>query len=121
MASPLSGSLATTINRAMSSLFLDATYTEDTPSVGSPDVDSFDPPPPISTTYTCKAIVESYSERFRLDGLVEQNDRKVLILAKSLAVVPKAGGRVTISGITFTAIEVTTDPATAVWEVRGRM
>lgn len=120
MASPLAGSLAATINSAMSSLFLDAVYTVDVPGVSSPDVDSFDPPAPVPTDYPCKAIVENYSERFRLDGTVKQTDRKVLILARSLSVKPEIGGRVTIGGITFTAIDVATDPATAAWEVQGR-
>lgn len=118
MTSPLTGSLARTIGNAMAGLFLDAVLTRDAPGVGG---DPFDPPAPVATDYRCKAIVEAYREQFRLDGLVEQNDRKVLILANSLSIRPAAGDRVTISGITFTVIEVSTDPAEAVWTCRGRM
>lgn len=119
MASPLSGSLAATIGAALNSLFLDATFAVDAAYAGSPDV-PFDPPAPSTTTYTCKAIVEQYAERYRLDGSAKQDERKVLILADSLSVTPAIGNRITISGITFTIIEVQTDPARAVWDCRGR-
>ena len=118
--SPLSGSLAATIGAAFNSLFLDATLTRDVEVTDSPDRESFDPADPTQTAYSCKAIVETYSQMFRRDGLVEANDRKVLILATSLAVTPKAGDRVTISGVTFMVMEVETDPAVAVWTCQGR-
>jgi hypothetical protein len=118
MTSPLSGSLAKTIGSAFKGLFLDAVLTRETPGTGG---DPFDPPPPVVTTYSCKAVVEAYSDYFRKSGLVNAADRKVLILAASLAVKPQAGDRVTIQHITFTLSEVSTDPATAVWECRGAM
>lgn len=118
MASPLAGSLATSVFKAMRGLFLDATLTRD---VEGTITDPADPPAPTPTPYDCKAIVETYAERFRLDGTVHENDRKVLILANSLSVTPKAGDRVSIRSITFTIQEVMTDPAIAVWECRGRM
>jgi hypothetical protein len=103
----------------MKGLFLDATLTRDV-IPDSPAYDPADPPVPSSTDYTCKAIVEVYSDYFRKNGLVDAKDRKVLILADSLSVTPKANDRVTISGVTFTVMEVDTDPATAVWECKGR-
>lgn len=120
MTSPLSGSLATSIYKAMKGLFIDATLTRDTASTNSPDVDRFDPPAPTSTNYACKAIVETYREQFRLDGLVQANDRRVLILANSLSVTPTVNDRVTIRGIVFTVIAVETDPALAVYTCQGR-
>jgi len=118
MTSPLSGSLARTIGGAMQRLFLPAALARDVPAVGG---DPFDPPAPTTAHYSCRAIVEAYSEKFRLDGTVQQNDRKVLILANSITVRPQPNDRITISGITFTVIEVSTDPAEAVWTCRGRM
>jgi hypothetical protein len=117
----LEGSLAATIGRAFTPLFLDAVLTRDTVSSNSPDIDSFDPPPPTSTDYTCKAIVENYRDRYATDTMISERDRKVLILATSLALTPIEGDRVTIRGITFTVLDVVTDPAIAVWECRGRM
>ena len=121
MASPLAGSLAATIGAAFYSLFLDATLTRDTDGSNSPDIDRFDPPAPTSTDYPCKAIVETYKNRYSKDSTIGDKDRKVLILATSIEVPPIPGDRVTISGVNFTVLDVVTDPATAVWECRGCM
>ena len=118
MTSPLSGSLARTIGAAFNTLFLDAVLTRDVPVV-SPD--PADPLPPTQATYACKSMVESYSDYFKANNLVDAKDRKVLILATSLSVRPKAGDRITISGVTFTLSEVSTDPAEAVWTCKGSM
>lgn len=118
MASPLSGSLAKTVGKAFNSLFLEAEISRDVPVI-SPD--PADPLPPQTATYGCKAIVEGYSDYYKTNGLVDAKDRKVLILATSLGVRPKPGDRVTISNITFTLQDVSTDPAEAVWTARGRM
>jgi hypothetical protein len=118
MASPLSGSIATQIYKGMKALFLDATYTVD---VAGTITDPADPPAPTPTNYACLAIVEKYSDYFSKQGLVQDGDRKVLILANSLSVRPVVNSRITISGITFTTIKVDTDPATAIWEIQGRM
>ncbi len=53
-------------------------------------------------------------------------DRKVLILAKSLAVQPVVNSRVTprigqYAGVQFTVVNVSTDPAAAVWTLQGRL
>jgi hypothetical protein len=114
--SPLSGSLARTIGSAFSWLFLDAVLSVDSVAGGG---DPFDPPAPTTTTYACKAIVDDYSDYYRANGLVGAKDRKILILATSVAVLPRQGNRVTVGGDTFTIISVKTDPATAVWECQG--
>lgn len=118
MTSPLEATLAAQVYKGMKALFLDATLTRDVPGVIT---DPADPPAPTPTPYACKAIVETYSNYFRANGLVDIKDRKVLILANSVSIQPTANDRVTISGITFTVMEVGTDPATAVWECKGRM
>lgn len=117
MTSPLLGSLAKTIGKAMGGLFLDATLTRDVQGVGS---DPADPPAPTPVEYACKAIHEQYSERFRLEGLVRDGDRKVLILATSLDVEPSPGDRITIDGFVFLIINTATDPARAVWTCQAR-
>lgn len=120
MASPLEGALAKQVGKAFSKLFMAATLTRDVvPS--SPAYDAFDPPAPVPVDYPCKAVVENYADKFRLEGLVQTNERKVLILATSLSVRPQPNDRVTIRGITFTVVDVKTDPAESVWELRGSM
>lgn len=118
MTSPLSGSLAKTIGKAFNSLFLPAMLVRDVPQTGG---DPADPLPPLPANFPCRGMVESYSQYLRANGLVQANERKVLILAFSLGVRPAAGDRVTIRGVTFTLLEVSTDPAEAVWECKGQM
>lgn len=123
MTSPLAGSLAKTIGGAFKSLFFDAVLTRDGPTTG-PD---YDPTPGAPLTFACKAIVEVYSVSFRAAGLVQQNERRVLILAASLNIQdvdasrrkPQPGDVLTINGTTFSILEVETDPATAIWTCRG--
>jgi hypothetical protein len=121
MASLLSGSLAAVIHKATKGLFLNATLTRDVAGTPSPDTEDFDPVAPTEVEYDCKAIHESYAERYRLDGPVKQSDRKVLILAQSLAVTPIEGDLITIRSETFTIIEISSDPALACWECKARV
>ena len=123
MTSPLSGALAKTIGKAMSGIFLDATLTRD----GSPTGPPYDPTPGAPTDYPCKAIVDEWDAYYRQGGLVSKTDRKVLVLASTLAVAPLSGDRITIEGLTLTVVPngsgqpaVSTDPATAVWTLRAR-
>ena len=121
MASPLDG-IASQIFGAFKDIFRDAVLVRASFTGASPDI-AFDPPAPTETEYPCKALVTKYSAMLRAEGVVDANDRKVLILANSLdtGIVPAAQNRVTIRGITFTIQEVETDPALAVWTCRGRL
>jgi hypothetical protein len=123
MTSPLLGSLATTIGKAMSGLFLDATLSRDTASAGG---DPWNKPPPTTATYACKAIHEDWGVSYVAGGLVNEGDVKVLVLASTLTIEPLPGDRVTIRSKTFTVVPqgsgqppVTTDPAKAVWTLRA--
>jgi hypothetical protein len=118
MISPLTNSIANTIYKAMKGLFLDATITRDTITPSSPDV-PFDPPTPTQTDYACKAIVEEYSDFYKLNGLVRDNERKFIILNKSLSITPQPGDRITIRGQTYSISSVVADPALATWTCKG--
>lgn len=126
MASPLSGSLARTIGSAMASLFLDTTITRD---VAGTITDPADPPAPTTTSFTCKAIRETYGVGHRSGGLVQSKDVKIIILQTSLATTPQPGDRITITGMggPWTIVSegagqpaVQADPANATWECRAR-
>ncbi|MDB5620520.1 hypothetical protein [Tardiphaga sp.] len=118
MTSPLAGSLARTIGAAFNTLFLPAVLVRDVPQTGG---DPADPLPPLAANFPCRAVVEAYSQFYRANNLVQAGERKVLILATSVGVKPTAGDRVTIQGITFAISEVSTDPATAIYECKGAM
>jgi hypothetical protein len=128
MTSPLAGSLAKTIGKAMQGLFLDAELVREVDGVVNPDR-PFDPPARTEKRFPCKAIHDEFSSTLLAGGLVNADDVKVLILAASLSVTPQSGDRVVIRGKTFTIVPgggsdgkkaaVSTDPAMAVWECRG--
>lgn len=123
MTSPLLGQLAATIGVAMSSLFLDATLTRDTSSASS---DPAEPGAPTQQTYACKAIEEEYSSGVRGQGLVDEQDVQLLVLASTLATEPRSGDRITIRSSTYTIVPansagvkaVRSDPARATWMCR---
>lgn len=117
MVSPLEGGIKRTVARSFRKLFLDATLERD---VSTPGAEPWDPPVTSTTEYSCKAIVDQYEERFRLEGTVQAGDRKVLVLADTLSTDPQANDRITIRSETFTVISVATDPAKATWELMAR-
>lgn len=108
---------------ALDDVFRDAVYEVDGPSTGP----AYDPTPGTPTRYRCKALNETWSSYQRANGLVDGADRKILILAATLKVEPKVGGRLTIEGRTFRIVSdggsqaaVERDPAGATWTCRGR-
>lgn len=123
MTSPLLGSLAKTMAKALGPVFLNAVYEIDTPGTGP----SYDPGEPMTASHPCKAIEDEWDAYYRRGGLISGDDRKILILAKTLAVEPQEGGRITIRGKVFTVYSdgqgqpaVASDPALATWVVRAR-
>lgn len=123
MASPLLG-LAKTIGGAMAGIFYDATLSRD---VATPGPNDWTPGPVVTTSYPCKALPDTWGAYSISGGLVAAQDAKLLVLASTLAVKPTEGDRITVQGVTYTISSdggsrpaVGTDPAKAVWELRGR-
>ena len=116
MTSLLEGPLAKTIGKALTPLFYAATLTHQTVTGG----DGYDP---TTTTadYACKGIVDEYSAFDIANSLAQFNDRKILVLATSLSVTPKPDDTITIRGVTYRVVNVSTDPALAVWVLQGRI
>ncbi len=109
MVSPLAGSLARTIGKAMAGLFLPATLTRG------------------GTTYPCRAIYEDWGKASGPGGVITNPDVKALVLAQSLAVEPDSGDIVALQGSTFVVVSnkdtvnaVSTDPARATWTLVGK-
>lgn len=123
MTSPILG-LAKTVGKALNGIFLDAVLTREIPGSGP----VYDPGPPTTVTYSCKALTESYGAYTRGQGLVAATDMKVMILATSLSVEPKPLDRIAIASQGFSGQIVAgdtpgqppvgTDPAKALWECR---
>ena len=114
-------SLPATINSAFKSIFYDAVMTVDVVP-NSPPYDPADPPAPVPVSYPAKAYVEKYSAYYRANSLVEASDRKVIVLAKSLAIEPVNGARITVNNVTFSIIAYDDGGSNrSVWEIQGRM
>lgn len=123
MASPLLG-LPKALAKAASFLFFDATLTRETQGAGA---NAWTPGASTTATYRCKAMVDTWSAFQIAGGMVAAGDLKVLILANTLSVQPQDGDKITVRGETVTLTSaggslpaVSTDPAKAVWECRGR-
>jgi len=109
------------VNDAFGDVFYDAVMTVDV-IPNSPPYDPADPPAPVPVDYSCKAFVSKFSAYYQANSLVEAGDRKVTVLAKSLAIQPVNGARITVQGITFTIITYDDGGSNrSVWEIQGRM
>ena len=109
MTSPLAGSLARTIGKALAPVFLPATLTRG------------------GTLYPCRGIYEQWGKGSGPGGALTNPDVKALLLANSLAVEPNVGDVVTLQGSTFVVVSnvdtkqaVSTDPARATWSLIGK-
>jgi hypothetical protein len=114
----LDGDLAADIGAALGDVALDVVVTR-TPMVPGPN--PWDPPTlgtPVN--HACKGWDDSY-DTDRIDGTVIQvDDRKVVILADSLAIEPALTDAVTVRGSTYTIVSIASDPAHATWTLQAR-
>lgn len=107
------------VNGAFGDVFYDAVMTVDVPQ-DSPD--PADPLPPVPTSFGCKAYVTKYSAYYRANSLVREEDRKVIVLAKSLAIPPVIGARITVQGVPFSIISFDDGGSNrSIWEIQGRL
>ena len=102
----------------MAITFLPSVLTRDVEQ-DSPAPDPGNPPNIVQVEYPCKGIVEDYSDFYKLQSLVQANERKILVLANSLATVPQENDKITIRGKTYTVVSVGSDPALATYELKA--
>jgi hypothetical protein len=114
----LEGELAETIGDALlgADIPLDLVVTRSTSGGGG---DPWDPDPPTLTDYPCKGFVDSYTALERAGTLIEASDVKVVIVAKTLAIKPTPADTVKVRGKTYSIVNVSADPAVALWELQG--
>jgi hypothetical protein len=70
--------------------------------------------------YPCKALVDDYSDMRRATASIPAHDRKIIILAASVAVQPAVGQAIRAEGRDWQIISLLRDPAAATWECQGR-
>lgn len=71
--------------------------------------------------YACSGWVDDYAAAEHVDSNVLVSDRKVYVVASTLAIVPVPGNTVTIGGSTFTIIATALDPAGTAWVCQCRI
>lgn len=75
---------------------------------------------PTSIDYACRGFVDDYAAGLVDGTLITAQDRRVMLVARSLAVAPIVGDRITIESATYAVQRVTRDPATAMWTLQAR-
>jgi hypothetical protein len=108
------------VNGAMGSLvFRDAVL--NVPGTATPDGEGgFIPGTPVARA--CKALVDDYSDYRRQALGIPANDRKIIVLAWSIAAgaVPETGHGIVAENRTWQVISVVRDPAAATYELQAR-
>lgn len=78
------------------------------------------------TTDETEGFVEDYNERMKTQGVVQDNDRRIILIANELDITPSVGGSdhepdtITIEGSDYTVVHVKRDPAGATFTIQGR-
>lgn len=72
------------------------------------------------TSHPCKALVDDYSDFRRSASGIPAHDRKIIILAATLAVSPSVGHTIHVESRDWQIINLSRDPAAATWEAQGR-
>lgn len=111
--------IASVLNQAMGSGLLSASLTK----VVAGSRDPLNPTGGQQSTYTTyigRGFVEMYAERDIDESLVEQGDRKIILLGASLSAVPQTNDRLLIEGDEFRIVRVTRDPAAATYVCQAR-
>lgn len=76
--------------------------------------------PPVTTT--SEGIIEEFSNELLANGLLTEEQRMILVLAKPLSFDPKAGQKIEIGGEKFTIVGTPRrDPAKATWSIKGEL
>lgn len=111
-------SLPSIIGAAFSDIFRDATLSRVTRGAS----DGRGGYAQTTTTDACKALVTEYTAWQRQSAGIPANERKILVLASTLesGMAPKTGDMLTIQGRVWSIVEVSSDPANATYECRGK-
>lgn len=72
---------------------------------------------PTTATHSCKGYVSTWTDKQLSQTLVQDGDRKIVLLADSLTVTPKPGDKITINSNDYIIREqgVMIDPSTSIY------
>jgi len=71
--------------------------------------------------YNCMGWIDDYDAASRAGSLVQQNDRKVFVVASTLVIAPIVTDRLVVGTTLYTIIGVQRDPAGACWVLQCRV
>ncbi|MBG0802118.1 hypothetical protein IYW40_11600 [Methylocystis sp. H4A] len=114
----LDGGLASDIAAALGDVAIDVTLTREE-EIG-PGPNPWDPPITAPVDYQCLGWLDAFDASWIAQGLVQESDVRVIIIATSLATTPVLGDALTVGGQTFLIAGVRHDPALATWDLVGR-
>lgn len=123
MVSPLAGSLARAVGKAMGSVLLPVTLSRSTEGYYDPATMTY--VPGETATFTGKGMIEDFDSMslqrataYADGSLIQPGDRKVLVMAHGLGTTPEPTDEVTVNGEgPFAVQSVTTDPAGATFSL----
>lgn len=114
MAGLLTGGIAKIVAGATKSVTYAISLVRPVSAAGS---NAWDTGTVTETTYACRGMVSDYTE-FQINGKnIQVGDRKILIIANTLAtgIVPVPDDHIVAQGETYLIIQVVRDPATATY------
>lgn len=117
MTSPLAGSLARQLGRALKPMMLPMTLRRVTTGPYDPATGTTSA---VETDYPCKGYVDSYNRQLEAAQLVQANDRKVLILSSTLDATPSLSDKLVIDSVSYTIHHISRDAAGATWTLQAR-
>ncbi|MBJ3777874.1 hypothetical protein [Acuticoccus mangrovi] len=116
----LVGPLATEIAAALEAEGVPYAVTVTRMEGGEP-ANPWDPPTdPVPTEYPCRGWRDEWDQDVVDGTLIQQNDVKIVVLATTLSIVPTSSETVTVDGLTYNIINITTDPANATFTLQAR-
>lgn len=75
---------------------------------------------PTAASYTARGWIADYATN-RIDGtIIKIGDQRISLLAATLSVTPEPTDIITIAGASYRVINVSRDPATAVYQCQAR-
>lgn len=116
MASFLEGQLRNAIAKGFRGKLRVGTLTRMIPG----SVDEYGDPVSTPTEFRVEGFVDTYSDFYRAQAGIPQNDVKIVLIAGNSATEPKKEDEISFAGYpTYQVREIKTDPAFATWELQS--
>ena len=110
----LNGQLSAVFNRAFAGIYLPATLHVS----GSGYDDAGNPTAGADIDYDCRAMIDDMSEVARAQAGYTERERRIMVLADSVDVVPTTNDSVTVKGERYAIMDVNSDPAESYYSMR---